>query len=236
MASSHMPSCQGSSFQVMVARETVEGLAAARDRGLTEADVQTEVDRLLALKPYAPVPARVVLYEVPGNGPSAIESPLKWIALRKATGEAMRAALADTGVFSQVDFLPEILLPSGDPSDLKMVRIAAARAQADGVLIFTTEAGYEYEPNGWAILYPTIIGLALAPGSTRTSLCVSKAILLDVHTGYIYSVVESYAQDSVTAPIAVLDPEQLEYDVRLQVIDKLAAAVAAKARNLTHGN
>jgi hypothetical protein len=147
----------------------------------------------------------------------------------------MRTALADTGVFAEVGFLPEILLPSGDPSDLKTVRIAAARAQADGVLIFTTESGYEYEPNGWALLYPTILGLAVAPGSTRTSLCVSKAILLDVHTGYMYSVVESYAQDSVTAPIAVLDAEQLEYDVRTQVMDELASAVAAKARNLTSG-
>jgi hypothetical protein len=235
-STSQMPTYERSELRLMVSSET----ALAADRaplsgGGGEQEVQKEVDRLLALKPNARTPAKVVLFELPSSGPTRITSSLKWLALRAKTSGYMKDALEKSGIFQSVDFLPEMLLPAGRRADLKTVRVAAARAQADGVLIYTTEAGYDYKANGWAILYPTLIGLAVAPGSDLSSIAISKAVLLDVHTGYIYAVLESYAEQSQSGAWAGLDWEGQEFDVRAKSVQSLADETAAKAKALAAG-
>jgi hypothetical protein len=217
-----------SKFQVMVSAETQQW---SRGQPATERSVQSEVDRLLAMKPSAPVPSKLVLYEVPSSGHSEIKSPKKLIELRRAVSATVKATLEETKIFEEVDFLPDLLLPAGGTGDLKTLRIAAARAHADGVLIYSTEAGYEYEPNGFAVLYPTLIGIFLSPGSQAASTALSKAILLDVKTGYIYSVLETYGEaESGMVPFASLDPEELEFKARTQAMDALAKAAAEKVK------
>jgi len=228
-----MPSYEQSQLRLMISSETVATVHAVEGRGMgAEEQVQREVDRLLTLKPAARIPAHVVLYELPSAGPTEIKSSLKWLSLRQETSKAMKAALEQSGIFAQVDSLPEMLMPAGETPDLRSVRIAAARAQADGVLIYSTETGYDYRANGWALFYPTLIGLFAAPGSDLSSMAVSKAVLLDVHTGYIYAVLESYAQKSQCAPYAALDWEGLEYAVRRGVLEALAQEAAARAKSL----
>ncbi len=227
------PSFDRSSYKLIIASETHQAAQSGPGGSrLSDSAVQEEVDRLLALKPKSPVPARVLLYQVPSAGRTNISSPLKVLELRQATGRQMRKALEATGVFGAVDFLPEILLPSDVPADLKTVRIAAARAQADAILIYSTEAGFESRPNDWALLYLTILGTAVAPGTDATSMAVSKAVLLDVPTGYIYFVTEDYGTESKRAPVAEIDAQKLEYDARLKSLGELSADVAGRAAGL----
>jgi hypothetical protein len=227
------PSFEQSSYKLIIASETHQAAQSGpAGSQLSESAVQEEVDRLLGLKPKTPVPARVLLYQVPSTGRSNVASPLKVLELREATGQQMRKALQATGVFLSVDFLPEILLPSGAPADLKTVRIAAARAQADAILVYSTEAGYERKPNDWALLYATLIGAFIAPGTDQTSMAVSKAVLLDVPTGYIYFVTEDYGSESVRGPVAALDAEELEYGTRLKSLGELSTDVAGRVAAL----
>jgi len=233
MTTGWQPSFEQSSYKIMISSETRQSAQGGPEGSrLTESAVQVEVDRLLALKPKTAVPARVLLYQVPGSGRSMIVSPLKVLELREATSQQMRKALQATGVFQSVDFLPEILLPPGAPADLKMVRIAAARAQADAILVYSTEAGYESKPNDWALLYATLVGAFIVPGTDQTSMAVSKAVLLDVPTGYIYFVTEDYGSGSVRGPVAALDAEKLEYDARMKSLTELSADVAARVTAL----
>jgi len=203
---------------------------------LAETAAQTEVERLLALKPKQPVPARVLLFELPSSGRSKMRSPLKLLELRKVTGERMRRALEGTGIFRSVDFLPEILLPSELPVNLRALRIAAARMQADAILVYSTEAGYESKPNNWCALYLTLIGAFFAPGTDYTSMAVSKAVLLDVPTGYIYFAAQGYGTKSARGPVARMDAEQLEYDARLTSLTELSADVARRVTALGPGS
>lgn len=225
---SRLPSYESSTFKMIIARETW-----SRGEGgqLTEKDVQAEVDRLLALRPSSPVPKKVLLFEVESGGATRVRSARKELLLHKETAAAMKRALENTGLFAQIDFLPEIYLPQGAAS-LKTLRIAAARAHADGLLIYATEAGYEYEPNALCVFYPTIIGAFLAPGSRGSALAVSKAVLLDVKTGYIYRVMEAYGEKSAVAPVALLDEELLEFDARKQALGALAELAARKVKEL----
>ena len=227
------PSFEQSTYKLMISSETHQAAQSGPDGSrLSESAVQQEVDRLLALKPKAPVPERVLLYQVPSTGRSNVTSPLKALELREATGQQMRETLQATGVFRSVDFLPEILLPADGQPDLKTVRIAAARAQADAILVYSAEAGFEAKPNDWSVLYLTVLGALVAPGTDATSMAVSKAVLLDVPTGYIYFVTEDYGTESVRAAIAAVDAEKLEYDARLKSLGELSADVAGRVTAL----
>lgn len=227
-AYSRRPTYERSTFKMIIAAETRPQAPGA---AMTEKDVQAEVDRLYALRPARAVPRRVLLYEVESSGETHIQSARKRLLLRKETSEAMKSALEETRLFAEVDFLPELYLPTG-VQDLKTLRIAAARAQADALLIYSTEAGYEYEPNALCIFYPTIIGAFVAPGSKGASLAVSQAVLVDVKTGYIHRVFESYGEKSRVAPVALIDEEELEFEARKQALHDLAALTASKVKEL----
>ena len=220
-------SFEGSKFRMMIAAETTPP-----GRQLTEDTVQKEIERLLALKPSSPVPAKVLLYEIPSTRESHIRSARKMLRLRKETGEAMKTALEKTGLFAQIDFLPELYLPDGIPGGLKALRLAAARAHADALLLYSTEAGYEREPNALAALYITVVGAFLVPGTDAAATAVSKAVLIDVRTGYIYRVFEAYGESTRVVPIASVDDEAMEFEARKQALTKLAQVAAEKVVQL----
>jgi hypothetical protein len=102
-----------------------------------EQDVQAEVDRLLSLKPSSrSAQGRAALaYQVPGSGWSRIVRPIAWLELRQATRELLRAELARPEALREVDLLPELVLSAGATADLDALRVAAARAQADEILV-----------------------------------------------------------------------------------------------------
>lgn len=227
IAFSRGPSYTDSAFQmIMGGRLTYE-----RRGEVTEKEVQAEVDRLLALQPAAPVPRKVLLYEVESSE-SGINSAHMRLQLHKETARTMKEALEETGLFERIDFLPDIYLPSGHSGGLKALRIAAARAHADGLLIYSTETGYEYKPNALSVFYLTIVGVVFVPGSEGASMALSKAVLVDVKTGYIYDVMESYGEKRQVAPIALLSEDELEFDARKEALTGLAKLVAAKVREL----
>lgn len=223
------PTYKGSTFQMIIAAETRPQAPGAT---MSEKDVQAEIDRLFAARPSAAVPKTVLLFEVESSGMTNMRSARKRLMLRRDTGEAMKAALEETGLFEQIDFLPEVYLPAGRANDLKTLRIAAARAHADGLLIYSTEAGYEYRPNALSLFYLTIVGAFIVPGSEGSALVVSKAVLLDVKTGYIYRVFEAYGEESSLAPVALLNEEELEFKARKQALGALARLAAEKVKKL----
>jgi hypothetical protein len=204
----------------------------ATGRARTEEEVKAEVERLLALRPAAPAPSRVLVFEVPSSGHTHIRSPRKRLLLRRETAHAMKTALEDTGFFQSVDFLPDLFLEEAAVGGLGALRIAAARAHADGLLLYSTEAGYEYRPNPLALSYLTIVGAFLAPGSRGSALALSRAVLVDVRTGYLYDVMEGYGEQGRVAPVAFLDEEALEHAARVAALNDLAKAAAEKVRRL----
>jgi rhombotail lipoprotein len=227
------PSFERSAYGGMIGAATVRMGGVIREtRELTEQELQKEVDRLLQLKPAAVVPLKVVVYGVPGSGRNKVQNPLKLLELRKVAAQSMKESLKATGLFKEVDFLPEILLPATPPPDLHTLRVAAARAQADGLLIYSTEAGFQRKINLWALLYPTIIGAAIFPGTEDSSIALSNAVLLDVPTGYVYFVAEEYGEKAQCVPGGEADPEKLEYEARTESVAKLSQSVADKAKAL----
>ena len=234
-----MPSYEKSQFQLMIASETLRETDQTWGE-VSEKQVQDEVERLLALKPRSAVPRKLALYEVSSSGRSRMESPAKLLELRASTSRMMKQALQESGIFEEVEFLPDILVPrhQGDgasqkPLDLKTLRIAAARAQADGLLIYSTEAGYELQANPLAVLYVTIVGAFMVPGTKETSIALSKGALVDVATGYVYLTKEASAtRSSRWWPGPLIDYQQVELEARSEALQELSQILAARIKEM----
>jgi hypothetical protein len=224
------PSYSGSTFQILLAGEAKAGAQMSSEA------LEKEIARLMALKPKRSVPGKVVVLDVSDPSMGGIDNPLKRLRLQTQTGEVVCRALRESGAFEDgVQTLPELLVPelNRERAALSVVRLAAARAQADGVLIYATESGGETLANPLAVLYLTVAGAWIAPGTRRTSLAVSKAAMVDTQTGYIYLIAEGMGEKRVGwRPTGLIDYEEMTLAARLVSVEQLAREAAAKAREL----
>jgi hypothetical protein len=115
----------------------------------------------------------------------------------------MRPELTQASCFESVSTVPQIFLPAH--ADLGRCRYAAARANADLVLIYAKATRVIRYRNKLANFYPLIIGLVL-PGEETTVVTRVEGALIDARTGRVFAVAQgsSRGHDS-TSPLAASD-------------------------------
>ena len=148
---------------------------------LSENDLQKILEAPLDLE----LPARVGV--VPLAAPFDPQGKVT-LAIRATASRDLARSLAGNKYFSHVsDVSTE--LPNG--GGLEGLRVIAARYRMRYLLLYTERFQDDTHVNGWAWLYPTIIGMFAAPGVTVKSSGLLQADLFDVRTGTIlFSVVQ----------------------------------------------
>jgi hypothetical protein len=116
---------------------------------------------------------------------------------------AVRPELLQSSCFESVSTVPQIFLPAH--ADLGRCRYAAARANADLVLLYAKATRVIRYRNKLANFYPLIIGLVL-PGEETTVVTRVEGALIDARTGRVFAVAQgsSRGHDS-TSPLAASD-------------------------------
>lgn len=120
------------------------------------------------------------------------------IATRSTASRDLSRALVGNPYFSHVSDVSTELPNTGG---LEGLRVIAARYRMRYLLLYTERFVDDTHLNGWAWLYPTIIGMFAAPGVTVASKGILQADLFDVRTGTILF--------SVVQPIEVKEKEQM---------------------------
>lgn len=158
---------------------------------LGENDLQKILEAPLDLE----LPARVGV--VPLASPFDAQGNVS-IATRATASRDLARSLAGNPYFSHVsDVSTEIPNTGG----LEGLRVIAARYRMRYLLLYTERFQDDTHLNGWAWLYPTIIGMFAAPGVTVRSTGLLQADLFDVRTGTILF--------SVVQPMEVNENEQM---------------------------
>ena len=158
---------------------------------LTEGDLQKILEAPLDLE----FPARVGV--VPLAKPFDPGGEVT-IATRSTASRDLSRALVGNPYFSHVSDVSTELPNTGG---LEGLRVIAARYRMRYLLLYTERFVDDTHLNGWAWLYPTIIGMFAAPGVTVASKGLLQADLFDVRTGTILF--------SVVQPIEVAEKEQM---------------------------
>ncbi|MHC5020295.1 MAG: hypothetical protein ACYTGX_09335 [Planctomycetota bacterium] len=143
-------------------------------------------------------PVTLAIAEV---GPDGVET------IRKEEKDAWRAALEKTGLV-RVVFISSVIL-SGDPR-FHEIRIAAARLRADAVFLYASATSRAEGGNLGALLYLTIVGAAVVPGSHGAVLTFSKGVCFDVKNEFLQFAVEGEDERAVMRPWLFRDTDGME--------------------------
>lgn len=145
------------------------------------------------------------------------------ITVREVEEAAQIDRLAALPQIAGVIALNRVLLPAKLESD-REIRAAAARLQADMVLLYTFDTAF-YDRDAARPL--TVITLGLSPTRKITATTTVSALLLDTRTGYIYSAYEVTERQATlatswnTRDAADAARQQTEKRAFAQLVDEL---------------
>ena len=195
------------------ARDKVGSLGEAELRAILASPVFLEEGARLGVVPVA---SRYELdEEVPQEStPAEVSDTLEQSGLFELTTEVSTDWPTDKGV-------------SG-------LRELAGRYRTEYLLLYRQRFNEDSHSNGWAALYPTVIGAFFSPGETVEEAGVLEATLFDVKTGTILFTVHERIRGEVstTPPLSNRRGHELRKRLLAEAAPKLAQQVVAKCRRL----
>jgi hypothetical protein len=175
----------------------------------SKADLQAfgpqSIQEGFAAKPTSPFPASIAAVRVQApsysnyytrkNGGQHGSGRYSVITTREVEEQSQLDRVTSLPQVTGLVGLNRILLPENLDSDLE-IRQAAARLQADLILIYTFDTAY-FDTDALRPL--TVITLGLSPTRKINAVTTASAVLLDTRTGFIYSAYEVVEREATLA-------------------------------------
>ncbi|EPG74576.1 hypothetical protein LEP1GSC058_3819 [Leptospira fainei serovar Hurstbridge str. BUT 6] len=180
----------------------------------------SEIKKYLSIKPQLKFPFRLGVYILDSQSDHyRIDSN------NKTTILDAEKILKSEGIISQMFLITESVYDldgnnsgsfrnyykerSRSLDNIKKIRILAARYGADAVLVVKPKNVYKKDANYLSMLYLTLVGIWLVPGSHRDSVFSFQGTLWDVRNEYLYVTAESESEKSVTRPLGWIDDDAI---------------------------
>jgi hypothetical protein len=193
------------------------------DRGAMKAPTAAEVTddeikKALAIKPQLPLQYKLAVYFVPSKSDWRYARQWRWTGEDKDELLKIAGPLVDKGVTSDVFSLADSVL---EGTDRKAIRLAAARAGADAVLIVDGSADIDRYNKKLGVTYALLVTAAFVPGTVADGLFIATASMWDVRNDYLYLSVEAEGMVSKTAPAAFIDEDKITKEAKVKAIQEL---------------
>jgi len=199
-------------------------------------NIKTErYDNLASKKPQY---TEATLEEIANLKPQ-INPPIK-IAVAQPTGykawsseeiqeiESWLPQLKSAGLANDLVVIPKYLQRDCCHQNIDDRRAAAAKLQADAVIIIDDSVTTDKYLNPLSFLNITLIGMWLAPGHHRDSYAVFEAALIDTKNGYIYGIARGEGEAKKIRPFMYVDSFTGQSEARIQALKSLGKQIAEK--------
>jgi rhombotail lipoprotein len=147
---------------------------------------------------------------------------------------ALGEQLKKDGIVSDFILVPEMLLKTGlepwQAGYLKSVRIAAARLQADAVLILRSVTDVDSYINPLGILDLSVAGMFLVPGHHKDALTLVEGLVIDNRNQFLYFAASAEGKGSTLGPLAVIDEKDAVQESRKNALHAFGGSLAQEAR------
>lgn len=155
-----------------------------------------------------------------------------WGAFADASSFDFESTLAaSTTIFSDVLPLPAFV-QSGVRActDMERLRKTAARVRADAVLLYEQRVDLNEETNAWRVLNLTVVGLWVAPSVDMEARIETRAALIDVRNGVIYTTLRDVRSGTASATSAGAGDraQELKQDLRNESFAALRESLEGK--------
>jgi hypothetical protein len=188
---------------------------AANLAAIDRSDIRREMER----EPAAAFPARVAILRVqaPGYrsrthapaGPRAGE--LSVLTVQELLRNEQLESIGKWPSVAGVAPVNRLLLPP-EANELDDLRLAAAKAQADVLILYTLDTSFEVRRK--SVLPTGVISLGMAPDRDAHVTSTASALLVDVRTGFVYGLAEATSRKDGLASFwsseAQLDEKRIE--------------------------
>lgn len=178
-------------------------------------------------------PFRLGIYFVRTEFPSreSIRSA-EWLSAEKDRLVQEFAQLRDDRIAHEIVILAE---PTVRTLTRQELRQAAARYGADVLLLIDGVGAVHRRNNAYALLYPTVLGAWLAPGTVIDALFIIDGVLWDLRTDTIPARQTAEGQAQRTGAVIMVEDTDALNEAKGRAIDTFGRSVADRVRSLLRG-
>jgi hypothetical protein len=232
---------------VLLAAVTLAGCSQGFDRGRMDTALKLgrptyvsgklTVEQIEQLKPQVQLPIRLAVsppfasYSFRWGTPSQ-----SWSADELAEIESWQEPLRNAGVVKELIVLPtQLVEPCKTEEPGCMVaanRAAAARVQADALLMISLATDLDEYANPLSVLDVTIVGAWLAPGHHRDALTIAEGSMIDNRNEYLYLFARGEGQATLARPLAYASRDTPIRASRLLALQSFGRELVRHASNL----
>lgn len=211
------------------------------DRGtlrgqISEPQVVTEEDiqKVLELKPQLPQPFNLAIYFAqPSQTKWRYNNSWKWSGEDKDLFLEIKNELKDKGIASDIFALNDSIM---EGSDLVAIRLAAARAGADAVLVVNGVSDLDRYNNALGITYVLLVPAFFIPGTTADALFMVNASMWDVRNQYLYMSVEAEGMADETRPAYFLDEEGIIQEAKTEALASITKEISSRLERMSNND
>ncbi len=191
-----LPACSGSRG---INRQMLQDSLHGRPDVVTDRDIAAT----MALQATLPSPYRLALYFAHEDFPNrpALQR-VDWVSADADRVQQALKPMQEEGVLQQAFLLANSTVQG---RTLRDIRLAAARYNADAILIIDGASAVERYNNGHAVWYATGIGTYFAHGTESHALFMVEGTLWDVRTGALYGTQTAEGETTLIGPAPSLD-------------------------------
>jgi rhombotail lipoprotein len=144
--------------------------------------------------------------------------------------EALGEQLRKDGIVSAFMVIPRMLIDRNAGYGLKAIRLAAARMQADAVLIMRSVTDVDAYINPLGLLDLTIAGMWLIPGHHKDALTIVEGVVIDNRNQFLYFAGTAEGTGSTFGPLAVIQEKDAIRESRRTALHAFGERLAKQAR------
>ncbi|HEX9658179.1 MAG TPA: hypothetical protein VGB89_14840 [Bacteroidota bacterium] len=199
-------------------------------QGSVQQVTEDEIKQAYELKPQLPSPYKLAVYfDEPKRNENYYyyrdQHPL-WRGEDKDSILLIGKELLEKGVISDM----YVISSTEAASDLKSIRLSAARHGADAVLIINTVTDIDRYNNPWGVSYVLLVPMAFLPGSEMDALVMTKATMWDVKNQYLYLTAEAEGTDHQTRPLMFIRETQATSNAKKIALNALREELTTRLK------
>jgi len=147
--------------------------------------------------------------------------------------DALGEQLKKDGIVSSFMVIPRMLIDNSAArggGGLKAIRVAAARMQADAVLIMRSVTDVDSYINPLGVLDLTLVGMWLIPGHHKDALTIVEGMVIDNRNQYLNFAGSAEGTGSTFGPLAVVEERDAVGQSRRNALHAFGERLAREAR------
>lgn len=198
----------------------------SEQKQVTEEDIK----KVLDLKPQLPSPFKLAIYFTAPSTGWRYGHSWSWLGEDKDKLLAVGAELKSKGIVSDMFAISDYIV---EGSDNKAIRLAAARAGADAVIIVNGVCDIDRYNNALGYTYFLLITPFFIPGTEADGLFMANATMWDVRNQYLYLSAEGEGTAKETNPAVFIDEKRIIKSAKSAALTNLKSELSSRIARIS---